>query len=506
MTDIKLGAVNNVMVFLTDSTDHVSGATGKTLTIYASKNGGTFASITPTVTERGYGWYNVALSAVHCNTLGELALHIEASGADPADAKYNVGYGNFTSLELFGIASIGTAQAASTASITLESTETAEADAIIGSVIYITSASTGAKQSAVITDYNATTKAATISPTLPVTPTGTVQYVIYASPAAPTDSAVIPNVAVQSVASNAITAAAIASDAGTEIGTAVWANGTRTLTANPGLDSTAVQAAAAAALNAYDPPTNAEMVARTLASASYATAGSISALNNLSSAQAQSAAAAALTAYDPPTKAELDSAVAPLATASALSTLSGYIDTEITEIKSVTDKIDTTLQLDGAAYQFTSAALENAPTGGGGGGATDWNADERAAIRKILGIPETGNVPVAPTEGALDAIRDDVASVAGNVTSIMQDTGTDIPSLIAALNDVSFADIMTTQLTESYAANGTVPTVAQALLAIHQRLMDFSIAGTSRTVRRFDGSTAFTSAFDDATNPTGESR
>lgn len=38
------------------------------------------------------------------------------------------------------------------------------------------------------------------------------------------------------------------------------------------LDSTAVQTAAAAALTAYDPPTNAEMEARTLASASYATA------------------------------------------------------------------------------------------------------------------------------------------------------------------------------------------------------------------------------------------
>lgn len=44
----------------------------------------------------------------------------------------------------------------------------------------------------------------------------------------------------------------------------------------------------------------------------------IAALNNLSQAQAQTAATAALNAYDPPTKAEMDSAVSPLATAAEL--------------------------------------------------------------------------------------------------------------------------------------------------------------------------------------------
>lgn len=52
----------------------------------------------------------------------------------------------------------------------------------------------------------------------------------------------------------------------------------------------------------------------------------ISGLNNLSQSQAQAAAEAALTAYDPPTKAELDSAVSPLATASALATVDGIVD------------------------------------------------------------------------------------------------------------------------------------------------------------------------------------
>ena len=55
------------------------------LTITASKDGGAFGSISPTVTERGSGWYSLALTASHTDTLGDLALHITASSADPAD-------------------------------------------------------------------------------------------------------------------------------------------------------------------------------------------------------------------------------------------------------------------------------------------------------------------------------------------------------------------------------------------------------------------------------------
>lgn len=70
---------------MTDSGDHVSGKTSLTLTITASKDGAAFASITPTVTERGNGWYNLALTTSHTDTLGDLALNITATGADPTD-------------------------------------------------------------------------------------------------------------------------------------------------------------------------------------------------------------------------------------------------------------------------------------------------------------------------------------------------------------------------------------------------------------------------------------
>ena len=82
---LKLSTARNRPILMVDSVDHVTGKTGLTLTITASKDGAAFASITPTVTELATGWYNVALTTTHTNTLGALALHITATGADPTD-------------------------------------------------------------------------------------------------------------------------------------------------------------------------------------------------------------------------------------------------------------------------------------------------------------------------------------------------------------------------------------------------------------------------------------
>jgi hypothetical protein len=87
------------------------------------------------------------------------------------------------------------------------------------------------------------------------------------------------------------------------------------------------------------------------------------------------------------------------------------------------------------------------------------------------------------------------------------DTLEDISDEIAAQNDVSVADILTTQMTESYAANGTSPTLAQAQFAIHQMLMQFAISGTNISVKKLDDSTqAFVVTLDDGTDPTSARR
>lgn len=90
MMILKQSTAFNFPVFMTDSTDHISGKTGATLTITASKDGAAFASITPTVTELANGWYSLALTTTHTNTLGALLLHVTASGADPTDLSAQV--------------------------------------------------------------------------------------------------------------------------------------------------------------------------------------------------------------------------------------------------------------------------------------------------------------------------------------------------------------------------------------------------------------------------------
>lgn len=88
---LKQSTARNLAVFVTSAADHVSGKTGLSagLTIYACKDNGTPAAITPTVTEISAanmpGWYSLALTTAHTDTLGDLALHITATGADPTD-------------------------------------------------------------------------------------------------------------------------------------------------------------------------------------------------------------------------------------------------------------------------------------------------------------------------------------------------------------------------------------------------------------------------------------
>ncbi len=76
--------------FLRLTSDHITGATGKTATVTIRKEGGSFASPAGAVTEVGNGWYEVAADAADLDTLGTLKLHATASACDPADVEFEV--------------------------------------------------------------------------------------------------------------------------------------------------------------------------------------------------------------------------------------------------------------------------------------------------------------------------------------------------------------------------------------------------------------------------------
>ena len=166
----------------------------------------------------------------------------------------------------------------------------------------------------------------------------------------------------------------------------------------------------------------------------------------------------------------------------SLSTIAGYIDTEVGAIKTVTDRLDTAMELDGSVYRFTVNALEQAPAGGGGG-TTDWTADERDAIRAILGIPGSGTTPADPSAGILDTIRDGVLAVKAKTDNLPSDPAdaSDIAASFSSVNsalvtitgyldtEVAAIKAKTDNLPAAPAAVGDIPTANQNADALLKR-------------------------------------
>lgn len=76
------------MILMVDDTDHVTGKTGiSPLAVDISKDGAAFVTETGnvTVTERTNGWYNIAVTTTHTNTLGDFIIRATGTDADPGE-------------------------------------------------------------------------------------------------------------------------------------------------------------------------------------------------------------------------------------------------------------------------------------------------------------------------------------------------------------------------------------------------------------------------------------
>lgn len=176
-----------------------------------------------------------------------------------------------------------------------------------------------------------------------------------------------------------------------------------------------VQSECTDALNAYDPPTNAEMEARTVASATYATASSIAALNNLSSAQAQTACTASIVA------AGLDHLVSTSVTG-----------TDIADNSIIARMSSKSATADWDSFVNTTDSLEAIRDNGGGGGGGGATAEEVAdAVWDELA---SGHVTTG-TFGALVMKNTD--------TIVLDESGVnDIADAVAeAVGSVSYTDV-----------------------------------------------------------------
>ncbi len=148
----------------------------------------------------------------------------------------------------------------------------------------------------------------------------------------------------------------------------------------------------------------------------------------------------------------------------------------------------------------TATNLTNAPTVG------DFTATMKTSIGTAVAASAvasvTGNVGGNVT-GSVGSVTGAVGSVTGNVGGLVAGTVAGVTPSTAA----QVAAVLTTALADVYAANGVAPTLQQAIMAIHQMLMDFAISSTSYTVKKLDNSaTAFVVTLDSATTPTSAVR
>ena len=99
------------------------------------------------------------------------------------------------------------------------------------------------------------------------------------------------------------------------------------------------------------------------------------------------------------------------------------------------------------------------------------------------------------TEGNTLGVAAD-SDISGNIAGEIAGIATD------ALTQIYDA-VMTTQMTESYATQGTAPTAAQVMMWVYQRSADAAVSGKTLTVKQLDQTTAAgTVMLDDADNPT----
>lgn len=246
-----------------------------------------------------------------------------------------------------------------------------------------------------------------------------------------------------SIAADAIGASELAADAVTEIAAGVWANATRTLSAGTNivldkgvgvtgfndLDAAGVRGAVGLASANLDTQIGTLATGANLATVAgyldteiaailadtnelqtdWANGGRLDLILDARASQASVDTIDGVVDAILVDTAEIGAAGAgltALASAANLATLTGYVDTEVAAIKATTDKLDATLELSSDGQIFTAAALQNAPSSGGG--------LDAAGVRAAVGLAsanldtqlaaidtKTTNLPSDPADQSL---------------------------------------------------------------------------------------------------------
>ena len=164
-------------IYMTDSADPLAGKTGlSSFTVKLAKDSAAEATVSPTITERGGGWYEVTPLAAHRDTLGESAWTFTHAGANDfvrLEEVEEIDAQSTSWAKLLASASgiiLGSAVTGTLSATVMTSDLTGyDNDELIGRAIIWTSG-TAAGQASTITDYASTNGTVTYDPitTVPV--------------------------------------------------------------------------------------------------------------------------------------------------------------------------------------------------------------------------------------------------------------------------------------------------------------------------------------------------
>ena len=164
-----------------------------------------------------------------------------------------------------------------------------------------------------------------------------------------------------------------------------------------------------------------------------------------------------------------------------------------------------------------SAALPTAliSTGTGTGqvnlssGAVPVTGDFTATMKTSIGTAVAASAVASVTGNVGGNVTGSVGSVAtGGITAASIATGAfDADALATDAVTEIVTGVLTSAMTEAYPTDGSTMTVAQALYLIAQSIGEFSVSGTTVTVKKVDGTTtAATYTLDSSTAPTSRTR
>lgn len=140
----------------------------------------------------------------------------------------------------------------------------------------------------------------------------------------------------------------------------------------------------------------------------------------------------------------------------------------------------------------TATNLTNAPTAG----------DFTATMKTSIGTAVAASA-VASVTGAVGSVTGNVGgNVTGSVGSVSGNVGGNVTGSVGSVTAAVTVD-GTSPMTEAYAAQGAALTLSKALYGLTQLMSQQSVAGTTLTTKKRDGSTtAKTYTLNDATTPT----